>query len=181
MLRRSDPLSVALPLLQLHCGRSITFPILQSLNLSFREGTFCRHQTFCGARQITGLLLDSREFGTVTVTNRFSLLSRAVAVAAGAFHFAKPFVCAKRWLFPAHARRIVAFGDNQPSQSLWVLMGVSTDTADECASDWSLGFPKVPGCRSATGAGVLDFVNTWEAARLRLHLLLMCGPVRPSQ
>lgn len=162
MLRRLTPYLFALPLLSFIAVFTY-IPILQSLNLSFREWDFLSPtKPFVGLDNYR-LLLDSREFwNALTVTSIFAVISVPLRLLLALF-------IASRLLRETLVSRLMRGELFLPSVTSTVAIAVvfswvfSTDYGMMNALLTGLGFPKVAWLQEPQLAlGVLIFVNTWK-------------------
>lgn len=162
MLRRLTPYLFALPLLSFIAVFTY-IPILQSLNLSFREWDFLSPtKPFVGLDNYR-LLLDSREFwNALTVTSVFAVISVPLRLLLALF-------IASRLLRETLVSRLMRGALFLPSVTSTVAIAVvfswvfSTDYGMMNALLTGLGFSKVAWLQEPQLAlGVLIFVNTWK-------------------
>lgn len=162
MLRRLTPYLFALPLLSFIAVFTY-IPILQSLNLSFREWDFLSHtKPFVGLDNYR-LLLDSREFwNALTVTSVFAVISVPLRLLLALF-------IASRLLRETLVSRLMRGALFLPSVTSTVAIAVvfswvfSTDYGMMNALLTGLGVSKVAWLQEPQLAlGVLIFVNTWK-------------------
>lgn len=162
MLRRLTPYLFALPLLSFIAVFTY-IPILQSLNLSFREWDFLSPtKPFVGLDNYR-LLLDSREFwNALTVTSIFAVISVPLRLLLALF-------IASRLLRETLVSRLLRGALFLPSVTSTVAIAVvfswvfSTDYGMMDALLTGLGFSKVAWLQVPQLAlGVLIFVNTWK-------------------
>lgn len=162
MLRRLTPYLFALPLLSFIAVFTY-IPILQSLNLSFREWDFLSpSKPFVGLDNYR-LLLDSREFwNALTVTSIFAVISVPLRLLLALF-------IASRLLRETLVSRLMRGALFLPSVTSTVAIAVvfswvfSTDYGMMNALLTGLGFSKVAWLQEPQLAlGVLIFVNTWK-------------------
>ncbi|MCR9236678.1 MAG: sugar ABC transporter permease [Alphaproteobacteria bacterium] len=162
MLRRLTPYLFALPLLSFIAVFTY-IPILQSLNLSFREWDFLSPtKPFVGLDNYR-LLLDSREFwNALTVTSIFAVISVPLRLLLALF-------IASRLLRETLVSRLMRGALFLPSVTSTVAIAVvfswvfSTDYGMMNALLTGLGFSKVAWLQEPQLAlGVLIFVNTWK-------------------
>lgn len=162
MLRRLTPYLFALPFLSFIAVFTY-IPILQSLNLSFREWDFLSPtKPFVGLDNYR-LLLDSREFwNALTVTSVFAVISVPLRLLLALF-------IASRLLRETLVSRLMRGALFLPSVTSTVAIAVvfswvfSTDYGMMNALLTGLGFSKVAWLQEPQLAlGVLIFVNTWK-------------------
>lgn len=162
MLRRLTPYLFALPLLSFIAVFTY-IPILQSLNLSFREWDFLSPtKPFVGLDNYR-LLLDSREFwNALTVTSIFAVISVPLRLLLALF-------IASRLLRETLVSRLMRGALFLPSVTSTVAIAVvfswvfSTDYGMMNALLTGVGFSKVAWLQEPQLAlGVLIFVNTWK-------------------